>query len=288
MPDKATAREYLMSIARHAYPLALFASMCLSGGACHAQIITAHRGASYDAPENTLSAFKLAWKQGADAFEGDFYLTSDGQIVCIHDKDAQRVAGSPLVIEQATADELLALDVGAWKGAEWKGERMPTLEEVLDEVGKGRIFVEIKSGPPIVAPLLEELRKSGVPDERIVIICFNEKVIAECKRLAPELKTHWLTGYKKQQDGTWTPGVEQVLASLKASGADGFGTQAQPEHVDAAFISKLAEEGYDEFHVWTVDDADVARFYQKLGAWGITTNRPAWLREQLGIRLGGE
>ena len=91
-----------------------------------------------------------------------------------------------------------------------------------------------------------------------------------------------------QKNRAWTPTDEQVLASLKASGADGFGTQAQPEHVDAAFLRRLADEGYDEFHVWTVDDADVARFYRDLGAWGITTNRPAWLREQLGARVGGE
>lgn len=277
-----------MNLVRHAAPLSLVVGMGLAAGAASAQLITAHRGASHDAPENTLAAFKLAWEQGADAFEGDFYLTADGQILCIHDNDAQRVSGSPLVIEKSTAEELRALDVGSWKGAEWKNERMPTLEEVLEVVGDGRIFVEIKSGPPIVAPLLKQLRESDVPDERITIIGFSEKVIAECERLAPELKTHWLTGYKKQKDGTWTPSVEQVLASLKASGADGLGTQAEPEHVDAAFLDRLGEEGYDEFHVWTVDDADVAKFYQDLGAWGITTNRPAWLREQLTLGAGEE
>ncbi len=53
----------------------------------HGPLIVAHRGASYDAPENTLAAFRLAWEQGADAIEGDFFLTSDGQILCLHDKD---------------------------------------------------------------------------------------------------------------------------------------------------------------------------------------------------------
>ena len=58
-----------------------------------AQLIVAHRGASHDAPENTLSAFLLAWEQGADAVEGDFLLTRDGQIVCIHDKTTRRTSG---------------------------------------------------------------------------------------------------------------------------------------------------------------------------------------------------
>lgn len=277
-----------MTLARRCDLIACMAWMCLLGGVCHAQIITAHRGASYDAPENTLSAFKLAWEQGADAFEGDFYLTADGKVICAHDKDAKRVAGSPLIIEESTVEELRTLDVGSWKGDEWRGEPMPMFEEVLDVVGDGNIFVEFKSGPAIVAPILKQLSESGIPENQITIICFNEAVIAECERLAPQLKTHWLTGYNKLKDGTWSPSVDEVIAKLKASRADGFGTQAQPEHVDANFLARLAEEGYDEFHVWTVDDADVARHYQKLGAWGITTNRPAWLREQLGIRVGGE
>ena len=277
-----------MTPARHSYRLAIAAATYVLGGVCDAQIITAHRGASYDAPENTISAFKLAWEQGADAFEGDFYLTADGEVICGHDKDAKRVAGSPLVVEKSTANALRSLDVGSWKGEKWRGERMPLFTEVLDVVGDGRIFVEIKSGPKIVAPILRQLSESGIPENQITIISFNVEVIAECERLAPQLQTHWLTGYKKGKDGTWSPSVEEVIAKLKASRADGLGTQAHPEHVDAAFLGKLAEEGYDEFHVWTVDDADVARLYQKLGAWGITTNRPAWLREQLGLRVNSD
>jgi glycerophosphoryl diester phosphodiesterase len=60
---------------------------------CWSQMIVAHRGASYDAPENTLAAFKLAWQQQSDGIEGDFYLTADRQIVCIHDADTKRTAG---------------------------------------------------------------------------------------------------------------------------------------------------------------------------------------------------
>ena len=61
-------------------------------------MITANRGASHDAPENTLAAFKLAWKQQADAIEGDFRLTADGKIVCIHDADTRRTCGVNLVV----------------------------------------------------------------------------------------------------------------------------------------------------------------------------------------------
>ena len=61
-------------------------------------LIVAHRGASHDAPENTLAAFNLAWKQGADGIEGDFFLSQDGHLVCIHDKDTTRFTGKKLVV----------------------------------------------------------------------------------------------------------------------------------------------------------------------------------------------
>ncbi len=79
-------------------------------------MIVAHRGASGDAPENTLASFSLAWQQDADAIEGDFHLTSDGHIVCIHDSDTNRVSGTRLVINKSTLKELQELDIGSHFG----------------------------------------------------------------------------------------------------------------------------------------------------------------------------
>ncbi|MDA1056051.1 MAG: glycerophosphodiester phosphodiesterase family protein, partial [Planctomycetota bacterium] len=83
----------------------------------HGQLIIAHRGGSHDAPENTLAAFRLAFEQGADGIEGDFYLTRDNRIVCIHDADTKRVADKTLVVAESSLAELKRLDVGSWKGA---------------------------------------------------------------------------------------------------------------------------------------------------------------------------
>ena len=139
---------------------------------CFAQFIVAHRGASYDAPENTLAAFRLAWEQGADAIEGDFYLTADGQIVCIHDKTTKRVApGQPeLTVAKSTLQELRQLDVGRWKADKFAEERIPTLKEVLAIVPRQkRIFVEIKCGPEIVPILQQQLSDSDLKPEQIVM-----------------------------------------------------------------------------------------------------------------------
>ena len=70
-------------------------------------------------------------------------------------------------------------------------------------------------------------------------------------------------------------------AAIRRLGADGFGSESKPAHFDATFVSRLRAAGIHEYHVWTVDDPAVARFYKRLGAWGITTNRPRKLRSEL-------
>ena len=110
-------------------------------------MLTAHRGASHNAPENTMAAFNLAWQENADGIEGDFYLTSDGQIVCIHDATTARTGDIDLTVATSTLAELKAVDVGSWKGSEWSGEQIPTLEEVLSCIPTGKyIQIEIKAG----------------------------------------------------------------------------------------------------------------------------------------------
>ena len=245
----------------------------------HGQYIIAHRGASYTAPENTLAAFRLAWAQGADGIEGDFHLSADGRIVCIHDSDTERVAGKKLIVKKTTFEELRKLDVGSWKESKWSDERIPTLQEVLATVPPGkRMFVEIKSGPQIVEPLIQELSNSSVPLECIAIISFKAQVIAACEEQLPELKTYWLTSYKQDESKQWSPTADEVVSTMQRIHADGLGSKALPEHVNCSFFSTLRAGGISDFHVWTVDDRCLARTYRCYGAWAITTNRPDVLR----------
>lgn len=262
---------------------AFVVSASFAASLANAQNIVAHRGASYDAPENTVAAMELAFEQGADGVEADFYLSSDGEIVCIHDGDTKRTAGVKHVIVETPFAELRKLDVGAWKNEKYRGEKIPTFAEIAETIPDGKKFIiELKVGPEIVAPLKEELAKTDLEDEQILIICFNEKTVAECKKLLPNLKCHWLTGYKKdEKTGEFKPSLAEVVATLERSHADGLGTQGEMKHVDAEFLEDLCDEGHCEFHVWTIDDPKVARYYQKLKPWGITTNRPGFIREQL-------
>ncbi len=250
-----------------------------------AQWVIAHRGASYDSPENTLAAFRLAWEQEADGIEADFRLTRDGQIVCIHDEDTLRVSGTKLVVAESTWQQLQELDVGRWKGECWSGERIPTLREVLACIPTGKkLFLELKTGPEIIQPLQRVLAESNFDPTQIVVISFQEATLRECKRLIPEVRCHWLTSFKSQNPqsaGAFAPDSTSVVDTLRICGADGLGCQALQPAFDQNFIHCLRENAIDEFHVWTIDDWPTARYYRRLGARAITTNRPAFIRRGL-------
>ena len=251
----------------------------------HAQKIVAHRGASFDAPENTLASFRLAWEQHADAIEGDFFLTKDQQIVCIHDSKTKRTSGVEQVVSESTLEELRRLDVGSWKDARFKGEKIPTLREVLAIVPEGkRIYIEIKCGPEIVPFLGPILKESGLRPEQTIVISFNDRVIAATREQIPGIKAYWLAGFRQNADTkVLEPTGQELLATAMKVHAHGMDVQAQREMVNADFV-KLLRQNQLEFHVWTVNSPDDARHFQQLGVDSITTDRPAFIRSELKLK----
>lgn len=247
--------------------------------------VIAHRGAADDAPENTLAAFKLAWQQGADGIEGDFRLTRDGEIVCVHDADTRRTAGHAGQVAEATLAELRRLDVGSWKGESWRGARIPTLGEVLATVPEGkRVFIEIKCGPEILPALKEALAGAGLQSGQAIVMSFDARVIGEAKRLLPRLKALWLTDFKAGPEAGVRPSAKEILQTLEKIGADGVGCRAHPV-VDQAFMQAL-RAAQKEIHLWTVDDVALAKRYRQLGVDSLTSNRAGWLKQRLCSEAG--
>lgn len=261
--------------------LAALTCSALSAGAVE---IVAHRGASADAPENTLPAFKLAWEQGADLVEGDFFLTSDNVIICFHDKTTKRIGGGNLNISSTPYEQLQNLDVGAWKDPKWKGTRVPTLAEVLATLPaeKGRIFIELKDGLRIVKPLAEELEKTAIAKSRLTIICFNQAVIAACKKAMPEVDACWLVSSKSYRK----MGIAGVIETAKRLGADGVDIQATTE-ITPELGKSLRENGL-QYHCYTVNDIALARHMARMGVDTITTDYPAVLKKALNAKKPGE
>ncbi len=243
--------------------------------------IIAHRGASHDAPENTLAAFRLGWQQHADAVELDTWLTHDGHAIVTHDADTKRVTGIAKKIATSTLAELRALDAGTWKDPRWSGEKLPTLAEALATIPDGRrLFIEIKCGPEILPELARVIAASGKQATQLVIISFSLPVCTAAKKLFPKIPVLLLSSLKQNpMTLAWTPRAETLIAKAVAAHLDGLNIEGKPG-LDADFIRQTHAAGLKCF-TWTVDNPDVAKRLRDAGIDGLTTNRPGWLREQL-------
>ena len=254
-------------------------SFVLAG--CNSKVeYIAHRGASYLAPENTVAAAKLGWEKKADAVEVDVYLSADGKVVVIHDKTTKRTGGEELDVATSTAEQLRQLDVGSFKSEQYAGERIPLLEEVIAAMpAERRLFVEIKCGPEVLAPLQAVIDASGKRDQ-IVIIGFGLDTVKASKQLMPDLPTYWLAGTGKDKETkAWIPHSTKLIDDIAGTDLEGLNVHwagVTKEFAQAVHEAKLG------LYVWTVDDPVEAARLAKLGVDGITTNRPGWLRSQLG------
>lgn len=265
--------------------LALAAALLFAGARLPAVEIVAHRGASHDAPENTVAAAKLAWEQKSDAVEFDIHLTKDGKIAVLHDKNTKRTAGCDADIVTLTLAEARQLDAGSWKGPQFAGEKIPTIEEIIATLPRGkRLFIEIKTGPELVPELAAVLKRTGITEKQATIISFNFDTLKAVRQQMPKFETQWLLSYRspeaaKIKKGAPSPPIDQVIREAKAAGLTGLDlNHAWP--VDAAAAKRIRDAGL-QLHVWTVDEPAIARRWISVGVQSITTNRPGWLREQL-------
>jgi glycerophosphoryl diester phosphodiesterase len=246
----------------------------------HAAVeIIAHRGASRDAPENTVASLKLGWEQKADADELDTRLTQDGRAVVIHDANTRRTTGVALGVAASTLAELRALDAGAWKGSQWTGEKLPTLAEAVETIPDGkRLFVDIKCRSEALPELEHVLTSSGKTPSQFAIIGFDYATMQRAKKQFPGLEVYWLASTATEINGAM-PTVEALVERATAAGFDGLDLE-YTFPIDHRFASKIKAAGL-KFYVWTVDDDFVARKLVAAGVDGITTNRPEWLRQHL-------
>jgi glycerophosphoryl diester phosphodiesterase len=246
--------------------------------------IVAHRGASFDAPENTLAAEKLAWQQQADAVETDIQLSKDGRIIVSHDKTAKRTTGRDAAIAELSFAELRALDAGSWKAKRFAGEKLPTLDEQIALIPPGKqMFVEIKIGPEILPELERCLQRTGASERNITFISFVYESLQEVRRRLPRYRTQYLVGYRKpdpkKPDAKPQPTLDAIIVQAREAGLTGLDLQSTWP-LTRSDVAKIKAAGL-ELHVWTVDDPAVAKHWIELGVASITTNRPGWLREQL-------
>jgi glycerophosphoryl diester phosphodiesterase len=231
-------------------------------------LIIGHRGASAYAPENTLASFKLATKQGADLAEDDYYASTDGQLIVIHDATLDRTTdavkrwgGKRILVRSKTLEELRQLDAGSWKAPKFAGEKLPTFNEAIQIMLEGGCvpLLERKGGTP--EQTLADLKRIDAV-EKVVVQSFDWLFLAGLHRLEPKIVLGAL-GQKELAD--------QKIAAAKKTGATIIGWEYKD--IDGDAVKRVHAAGL-RLWAWTVDaEKDIQRL-KALGIDGIITNRP--------------
>jgi glycerophosphoryl diester phosphodiesterase len=240
-------------------------------------LVLGHRGASHEAPENTLAAFRLALEQGADGVELDVWRCGSGEVVVIHDPGTGRTApdGPSVDVRRASLRQLRALDVGAWKGDRFRGERIPALSEVLEALPGAVVNVELKSArwPDLaLARAAADVIAAAGAGARCVVSSFDPILLAAFRRASPAVAAGVLFG------------DDQAWRAREAVGTRLLGASAV--HPQATLVTESRARRWRarglRLNVWTVDDPREVEQLARLGAAAVITNRPAVARQALG------
>jgi glycerophosphoryl diester phosphodiesterase len=233
--------------------------------------VLGHRGASAEAPENTLAAFRLAIAQGADGVELDVWRCATGEVVVAHDEDLARVAGAPLRVADSPLAALRALDVGAWKGERFRGERVPLLSEVLEALPAAIVNVELKSRGgrdlSLAHAAAEVIWRAGAGG-RVVVSSFDWRLLAAFRLASPDVAA----GLLFDDTHAWRLRTFLGVRALRPAAL-------HPDRRLAtdARVRRWSERGL-AVNVWTVDDPAEAARLSRAGAAAVITNVPARVR----------
>lgn len=233
-----------------------------------------HRGARARAPENTLVSLRRGIADGADGFEFDVRATADGHAVLMHDETVDRTTDGTGRLAAMTLEQVRALDAGAAFGRGHAGERIPTLDEVLDEfLGKTALAMEMKETlPDAVLRALGE-RLAGAPEalrgDRFVVGSFQAAAVARAHDLVPAAPRARIL----HRD-------EPVPDAAERAALDLWGVFARWESVDARFLAGCRAAGL-RCYAYTVNDPEAAAKLARLGADGIISDDPGKVRAAL-------
>jgi len=233
-------------------------------------LIWAHRGASAEAPENTIAAFSLALAQDADGVELDAQRCASGEVVVLHDESLARTTGFAAPVMHASYSLLRTLDAGSWKADRFRGERIPLLAEVLEAFPR-LVNVELKCETADDGGLTAEVVRvvrAAAAEERVLLSSFNVACLWRARALAPRIPRALL--FESEQRWPLRSGLFAPLLGVAA---------VHPENVLATpeRVSRWRRRGYS-VACWTVDDPEAAARLHQSGVTGVITNRPGPMR----------
>ncbi|POQ99017.1 hypothetical protein AU468_11565 [Alkalispirochaeta sphaeroplastigenens] len=238
--------------------------------------VFAHRGASRNAPENSLVAFQTALDQGARAIELDVQMTRDRELVVCHDLTLDRTTDQKRFIKDLTLEEVRAADCGSWFHQDFSGQTVPTLQEVFRLVPPSVLInVEVKNHPChqgiIEESLLELVAREG-RQESVLYSSFDHLVLQRLHRLDPDAPIGAL----------FYANILEPWRYLESQGIAPFSLHWAEEYVSRELVQGAQERGVKVF-AYTVNQADRARELAGLGLDGIFSDLPgeagAWLNQ---------
>ncbi len=235
----------------------------------------AHRGASHEAPENTLAAFLLAAELGADGIEFDVQLAKDGEVVVIHDLMLETTTDGQGAVRDRTLAEIRALDAGGWFDPGFAGQCVPTLQQVIETVGHRLLLnIELKTAgwrdDGLAAAVVGIVEDQNLLD-RVVVSSFNPLAVRRVRQLNPFIPIGLLYA------------ADMPLFLRRAWFRHLLQPRALHPHysmVDDQYVHWARQQGY-RIHTWTVDDLDRMRQLIQQGVDLIITNRPDLLARVL-------
>lgn len=237
-------------------------------------LVIAHRGDSAAFPENTLPAFESAVKVGADLVELDYHHSADAVPVVLHDATLDRTTNSRdqygiqgALVSKRTWDELSGLDAGRWKGAQFAGARLPTLDESVRAIQSGSMtLIERKAGD--AKTCVDYLRSQDLLSS-VVVQSFDWNYVTDCHELAPELTLAAL-------------GRDEITGKrLDLVGKTGAKIAAWNEaSLSSESIGRIHNRGLKAW-AYTVDKPERVQELIDLGIDGIITNKPAEVKRIL-------
>lgn len=233
-------------------------------------MISAHRGSSLLAPENTHAAIERAIVDGADFIELDVRETADGVLILLHDRDLLRVAGDRRNIWEVNFAELRTMDVGSWFSPAYRGQTVPTLSEAINQLrGRAQLYLETKTSPHspnLVHNTLRTLIEHDFVDHTI-IAALSPQVLLEAQRLAPGIRTSLL--------------VHSAIGTVEGQPFDALALR--DALVTPSRLNRVRRQGH-ELHVWTVNDRRAMARFIDMGVDNIITDSPEILAELLAER----
>lgn len=238
----------------------------------HKIFITSHRGNSIIAPENTVAAIRAAKNEKADVAEIDVQLTKDNEVVVIHDFDLSRLANDSRNVVDLTLKEIKELEVGSWFDESFRGEKIPTLEEVIDEA-KGAIKLNIELKPSgdekeLALRVLEIVYEKRM-EHQVIISSLNKEALAHVSDETDEIDVGYIIPVAI---GKFEPEENIDFYSLEMS------------FVTKPLVEKLKNQE-KELHVWTVNSEEDIKKMQALQVDSIITDDPMLAKQILSTNI---